>query len=50
MVTQTSQNDVCARRVFYPYGQTWRNLGNNWDLHFASMWQREFASGLDPTP
>jgi RHS repeat-associated protein len=36
--------------IFYPYGQTWRNIGNNWDLHFASMWQREFASGLDPTP
>jgi len=49
MITNAA-GTVMRDLVFYPYGQTWRNIGNNWDLHFASMWQREFASGLDPTP
>jgi len=49
MITNAA-GTVMRDLVFYPYGQTWRNIGNNWDLHFASLWQREFASGLDPTP
>jgi RHS repeat-associated protein len=36
--------------LFYPWGQTWRQLGNNYDSHFAAFQQREFNSGLDPTP
>jgi hypothetical protein len=48
MITNAA-GTVMRDLVFYPYGQTWRNIGNNWDLHFAGMWQREFASGLDPT-
>ena len=48
MITNAA-GTVMRDMVFYPYGQVWRNIGNNWDLHFASMWQREFASGLDPT-
>ena len=35
--------------LFYPWGQTWRQLGSNYDTHFAGFQQREFVSGLDPT-
>jgi RHS repeat-associated protein len=35
--------------LFYPWGQTWRQIGNNYDTRFAAFQQREFNSGLDPT-
>src|SRR3990172_1114060 len=49
MITKADGSTV-RDLLFYPWGQQWQNVGSNWDLHFASLWQREFASNLDPTP
>ena len=47
----TDQTGTAVRdMVFYPYGQTRRQLGSNYDSHFAAFQQREFNSGLDRTP
>ena len=46
----TDQTGTPARdMLFYPWGQTWLQLGSNYDTHFAAFQQREFNSGLDPT-
>lgn len=47
----TDHTGAAARdMLFYPFGQVWQEWGSNYDTHFASLWQREFNSGLDPTP